>query len=119
LPRKRVDARRAIRWPAPRGGRKRRRSKIYRGGSMRCVLPLLVVLAVAGCTEATASRIDNRTFKIEGPGVPGGSSAPDQRMASRLCPDGYRVLSEVERRNTPDGYSDEPGVYTNWIIRCL
>jgi len=85
----------------------------------RALLLLLVVLTVAGCTEATASRIDNRTFRIDGPGVPGGSSAPDQRMASRVCPDGYRVLSQVERRNTPDGYSDEPGVFTNWVIRCL
>jgi hypothetical protein len=84
------------------------------------VLPLLVVvLALAGCTEATASRIDNRTFEIDGPGVPGGSPAPDERMAARVCPNGYRVLNEVERRNTPDGYSEESGVYTNWTIRCL
>jgi hypothetical protein len=87
---------------------------------MRHVLPLLILAAaLAGCTEATASRIDNRTFRIDGPGVPGGSTAPDERMAARLCPDGYRVVNSVVRRNTPDGYSDEPGVYTNWTIRCL
>jgi hypothetical protein len=87
---------------------------------MRRVLPLFVlVLAVAGCTEATANRLDNRTFEIDGPSVPSESTAPDQRMASRVCPDGYRVLNQIVRRNTPDGYSDEPGVYTNWIIRCL
>jgi hypothetical protein len=87
---------------------------------MRRVVPVLILaLALAGCTQATANRIDARTFEIDGPGVPGGSTAPDQQMAARVCPNGYRVLNQVERRNTPDGYSDEPGVYTNWTIRCL
>jgi hypothetical protein len=87
---------------------------------MRHVLPVLILaVALAGCTEATASRIGNRTYAINGPGVPGGSTAPDERLASRLCPNGYRVLSSAQNNNTPDGYSQEPGVYTNWTIRCL
>lgn len=83
------------------------------------VFAMIALLALAACTEATASRIDNRTFRIEGPGVPGGSDAPNRRMAARLCPGGYRVLHSIERRNTPDGYRDEPGVFTNWTIRCI
>jgi hypothetical protein len=83
--------------------------------------PLVVIalLALTACTQANASRVDARTFRIDGPGVPGGSSVPDQRMAARLCPNGYRVLDSIERRNSPDGYRDEPGVFTNWTIRCI
>jgi len=80
---------------------------------------LCLVLALAGCTEATSTRLDSRTFKIEGPGIPGGSTAPNRRVAARVCPKGYRVLEEIERRNSPDGYSDQPGIFTNWTIRCL
>ena len=80
---------------------------------------LLAILALAGCAQAAASRIDDRTFKIEGPGLPSGSDAPNRRVAARLCPNGYRVLDSIERRNTPDGFALEEGVYTNWTIRCL
>jgi len=77
---------------------------------------LLAVLALAACTEASAYRVDYRTFRIEGPGVPGGSDAPDRRIAGRLCPEGYRILDKFENR----AYHDEPGsVSTNWTIRCL
>ena len=86
---------------------------------MRPALLIAMLLALAACTEATATRVDNRTFKIEGPGVPGGSETPNRRLAVRLCPNGYRVLDRLERRNTSDGYSEEPGVFTNWTIRCL
>jgi hypothetical protein len=80
---------------------------------------LLLLLALAGCTEATASRIDARTFRIKGPGLPAESAAPNRRVAERLCPQGYRVLDRLVLRNTPDGIRDEPGMFTNWTIRCL
>lgn len=83
------------------------------------VLPLLALLAVAACTEASLSRIDDRTFSIQSGGVPGGSDAPNRRLAERVCPRGYRVLDEVAHRGTPDRYTDEPGVFTTWTIRCL
>ncbi len=84
------------------------------------VLAVIALLALAACSQATVSRLDNRTFRIEGPGVPGGSDAPNRRMAARLCPNGYRVLDSIERRNTPDGYRDDIGsVFTNWTIRCI
>lgn len=82
-------------------------------------LMLIAVLALAACSQATATRIDNRTFAIKGPGVPGGSDAPNRRLAERLCPNGYRVLDKDVRYNTPDGYIQEEGVFTNWRIRCI
>ena len=82
-------------------------------------LLLLAILALAACTQATASRLDNRTFRIEGPGLPSGSDAPNRKLAAQLCPEGYRVVDQIERRNSPDGIRDEPGVFTNWTIRCL
>jgi hypothetical protein len=85
----------------------------------RFLLCLAAILAVAGCTQATVTELGNQTFHIEGPGIPGGSSVPNQRVAARVCPDGYRVLHQIVRNNTPDGYSQEPGVFTNWTIRCL
>jgi hypothetical protein len=86
---------------------------------MRFLLTLLALAALSACTAATASMIDARTFRIEGPGVPGGSSAPDQRQAEAVCPNGYRVLREQVHRNGPNAYTDEPGIYTDWTIRCL
>lgn len=87
-------------------------------------LLILACLGLAACTQATAtaasSRVDNRTFEIHGPGVPGGSDAPNRRLAERLCPNGYRVLSSADRRNSPDGWFDDVGsTFTNWTIRCI
>jgi len=80
---------------------------------------ILAILALAGCTEAAATRIDARTFRIDGPGLPAESTTPNRRIAERLCPSGYRVLDHIVRRNTPDGIRDEPGMFTDWTIRCL
>jgi hypothetical protein len=87
---------------------------------MRRVVLLIIVLAAAGCTTTTVSKLDYRTFKIEDSGVPGGSTAPDRRVAEQICPNGYRVLNQLVRNGTEDGYSEERGeVFTNWTIRCL
>jgi hypothetical protein len=83
------------------------------------VFAMIALLGLAACTQATASRIDDRTFRVEGPGIPGGSDASTRRTAARLCPNGYRVLDSIERRNSPDGFRDEAGVFTNWTIRCI
>jgi hypothetical protein len=83
------------------------------------LLPVLAMLALAGCTEATASRVGDRTFRIEGPGLPVESTQPNRRIAERLCPKGYRVVDQITRRNTPDGIRDEDGMFTNWTIRCI
>lgn len=87
---------------------------------MRLILPLIIVLAAAGCTQTTVAKLDYRTFKIEDSGVPGGSTAPDRRVAEQICPNGYRVLNELVRNGTEDGYSEERGeVFTTWTVRCL
>jgi hypothetical protein len=85
------------------------------------VLPLIAVVAtLAGCTQTTVSKLDYRTYKVQDSGIPGGSTAPDRRTAAQLCPDGYRVLNQRERRNTRDGHSEDNGqVFTEWTIRCL
>jgi hypothetical protein len=85
---------------------------------MRAFL-LLGLLCLAACTEASLSKIDSRTFRIESGGIPGGSEAPNRRLAERACPGGYRVVDQEVHRGTPDRARDEPGVFTNWTIRCL
>jgi hypothetical protein len=88
--------------------------------TVRRVLPLIIVGAAVGCTQTTVSKLDDRTYNIVDSGVPGGSTAPDRRAASQICPSGYRVLNQRERRNTRDGYSEDNGqVFTEWTIRCL
>ena len=77
------------------------------------------LLALAGCTQAAATRVADRTFRIDGPGLPSESDAPNRRVAERVCPNGYQVVDKITRRNTPDGHRDEPGMFTNWTIRCL
>ena len=84
---------------------------------LRFVLATLLILAAGGlnaCTEAFGSRLDDRTFRIEGPQVPGGSDAPNRRLAEKLCPKGYRVLEESRRK--PD---ENAQIATTWTIRCL
>ncbi len=77
---------------------------------------LLLVPAGLACCSAvsSATKIDDRTFKIEGPGVPGGAEAPNRRLAERICPGGYRVLDSTRFKVDP-----AEGTYTNWVIRCL
>jgi hypothetical protein len=82
-------------------------------------LVLLAILLVAACAQSSISRVDSRTFVIESAGIPGGSDAPNRRLAERACPGGYRVLDQTVHRNTPDRAAEEPGVFTNWKIRCL
>jgi hypothetical protein len=94
-----------------------RRMKLRRSSIPRLVLAALLVLISAGltaCTEAFGSRLDDPTFRIEGPQIPGGSDAPNRRLADKLCPRGYRVIEQS--RGKPD--QDAP-IQTNWTIRCL
>jgi len=83
----------------------------------RLALAALLVaspIALAACSQSVASRIDERTFRVEGPEIPGGSDVPNQRMAAKLCPRGYRVLDESEHRG-----DFQTGFVTVWTIRCL
>ena len=85
---------------------------------MRTLL-LITTLALVACTESSISKIDSRTYSIESAGIPGGSEAPNRRVAERVCPGGYRVVEKTVHQNTPDRARDEPGIFTNWTIRCL
>jgi hypothetical protein len=82
-------------------------------------LLVLTVLLLAACTEATLSKLDDRTFKIEGPAIAGGSDAPNKRLASKACPNGYRVLESASHKGGPDRAVDESNIMTIWTIRCL
>ena len=83
----------------------------------RLAFAILLVLASAGltaCTEAFGSRLDDRTFRIEGPQIPGGSDTPNRRLAEKLCPRGYRVLEQSRAKPDTDAQ-----IATSWTIRCL
>ncbi len=85
----------------------------------RRALAALLVLsstALAACSQSTVSRVDDRTFQIEGPQVPGGSDVPNQRLAAKLCPQGYRVLDSVSHKIDP---TISGALTTFWTIRCL
>lgn len=89
--------------------------------------PILVLAALTGCSAATASKVDSRTFSINGPIVAGGSEGPDRRLAEKICPKGFRVLSSSSFAGGATSINDRgahadmenSGVSTNWIIRCL
>jgi hypothetical protein len=89
---------------------------------MRALLRFVLfpALLTTACTESSISKVDSRTFVIESPGIPGGSDAPNRRLAERACPGGYRVMEQTSHQNTPDRARDYIGVvFTNWTIRCL
>lgn len=79
----------------------------------------LLLLGLAACTEATASRVDERTFKIQGPELGVASDAPNQRLATRLCPKGYRVLDSESHKGGTDRVTDSTDIMTTWTIRCI
>lgn len=82
-------------------------------------LALLGLLLLAACTEATASRVDERTFRIEGPAMGVITDAPNRRLANRVCPKGYRVIDSESHKGGPDRVTSEQDVMTVWTIRCL
>jgi hypothetical protein len=86
---------------------------------LRLATLLLAPTLLVCCTaNSFATKIDDRTFRIEGPEVPGGAEAPNRRVAERVCPGGYRVLDTTRSK---EGCSDgcNAGISTNWVIRCL
>jgi hypothetical protein len=89
--------------------------------------PLLLLAMLAGCSEATASKVGAGTYSINGPIVAGGSEGPDQRLAQKICPKGFRIIDKTAFVGGATSLSDRgahadmenPGVSTNWMIRCL
>jgi len=86
---------------------------------MRALVMVPILCLVAACTEATASRVDERTFKINGPEMGLASDAPNQRLANRLCPKGYRVIESRTQAGGPDRATDSTDRMTIWTIRCI
>jgi hypothetical protein len=84
---------------------------------MRCLFLLpLALLALTACSESQATRIDYRTYRIEGPPTPGGDTGANRRLGNRLCPNGYRVLDESRDRPDPTG---QLGISMVWTIQCI
>jgi hypothetical protein len=86
---------------------------------MRIPFLLAALLLLAACVQPSLTKLDYRTYRIESGGIPGGSDAPNRRLAEQVCPNGYRVMDESRHQNTPDRARDEPGVFTSWTVRCL
>ena len=82
-------------------------------------LPLVLLLLLAACSEATLSRVNERTFRIQGPPIPGGAEAPNRRLAERACPRGFRLLSSESHKGGPDRAVESFDTITTWTIRCL
>jgi hypothetical protein len=87
---------------------------------MRYALLLLAGL-LAGCTanQSEASRIGDRMYRIFSPEIAGGAEGPNRRLAQQLCPNGYRKLNEEAHKGGPDRATDESGITTIWIIKCI
>jgi hypothetical protein len=86
------------------------------------VVVMLFTPLLAACTESTANRVDERTFKIESPPMAGNSESANRRLANRICPKGYRVIDSVTQRGGADraaGLSGDNDPMTVWQIRCL
>jgi hypothetical protein len=87
----------------------------------RFLIALILVsaeLAACSAMQSSATKIDDRTYRVEGPGVPGGAEAPNRRTAERVCPGGYRVLDTTRsKEGCTNGCSGATS--TNWVIRCL
>ena len=85
------------------------------------VFLLVALLLLVGCFQesAIATRLDDRTFRIEGPPVPGGAETPNRRAAELKCPRGYRVLESQTQKGGRDRVIDEPNPMTIWTIRCF
>jgi hypothetical protein len=89
---------------------------------MRPVVLILLALLLAACTEASASRVDERTFRVEGPALGIDTDAPNRRLANRLCPKGFRVLETASHKGGPDRLhyeAGDAGSTTVWTIRCI
>ena len=83
------------------------------------VVVMLLTPLLAACTEATASRVDERTFKIESPPMAGNADATNRRLANRICPKGYRLVDSASHKGGPDRATDEDQPVTVWTIRCI
>jgi hypothetical protein len=83
--------------------------------------PLLVfaLLLLAACTQSSASRVDERTFRVESPPMAIGGEAANRHLANRLCPKGFYVVDTRTQKGGPDRATDEQNPMEIWTIRCI
>jgi hypothetical protein len=89
---------------------------------MRFLLLLLTAAMVVGCSgnQADFTRIAERTFRIESPPIAGGADGPNRRLATQLCPAGYRLLNSESHKGGPDRADfREFNTTTIWVVKCL
>ncbi len=86
---------------------------------MRPWILVPAVLLLAACSQASATRVDDRTFTIQGPEMGITSDAPNRRLAARLCPGGYRLLDSATHAGGPDRATSDTDQMTIWKIRCI
>jgi hypothetical protein len=89
---------------------------------MRFLLLMLAVGVLVGCTQNQADfvRIGERTFRIESPPIPGGAEGPNRRLATQLCPGGFRLLNEESHKGGADRADyREFNTTTIWVVKCL
>jgi hypothetical protein len=87
---------------------------------MRYLIVLLAVTLAACAEQSSATRLNERTWRIVSPEIPGGAEAPNRRLAQQLCPGGYRKLDENAHKGGPDRVElDQQNITTIWTIKCL
>ena len=76
---------------------------------------------LAGCAQNQSdfTRIGERTFRIESPPIPGGADGPNRRLATQLCPGGYRLLNSQANKGGVDRAIEEQNITTTWVVKCL
>jgi len=95
--------------------------ELNQGLGMRYLLPLIAVVLV-GCAQnqSNFAQIAERTYRIESPPIPGGATGPNQRLAQKLCPNGYRLLnSQANKGGVDRAIFDEQNTTTVWVVKCL
>jgi len=85
---------------------------------MRALL-VFSLLLLAACTRSSASRVDERTFRVESPAMAIGGDSANRHLASRLCPKGYYVVNSESHKGGVARATDAEDPTTIWTIRCI
>ena len=83
-------------------------------------LLVLGLLALAGCTEASATRVSEGTYTIESPPCFTCGTGTNERLATKVCHDkGYYIVSSESHKGGSDRATDETNPITVWKIHCI
>ena len=87
---------------------------------MRYVVLLLAVTLAACGEQSSATRINERTWRIVSPEIPGGAEGPNRRLANQLCPGGFLKLDDQAHKGGPDRADfQQQNITTVWTIKCI